>query len=582
MARTGAIRAGKAQVELSVDNSALVAGLRRAQAQLGKFAGNVKTVARGFAAAGGAISAPLAMAVAMAGSVGGALDDMNRRSGLSIEALSELGFAADRSGTDIGVVEKAAIRMAKTLRAAERGSRGAVDALADIGLTAADLEGLTPDEMFRKLAAGIAGIENPLKRGGVAADIFGRRAGATILPLLEDMDELTAEARRLGQTMSTEDAKAAATYGDAMDNLRAVLKRVAIEVGNALLPVLTGLSKAFTAAVVPAIAWVRENRYLVGIAAAVAAALLSIAGALGAVAAVALLAKFMIAGLIAAMSALAAVFGAIFSPIGLTVIAVALLAAGLAYLFARSAAGQRVLAGLGKTFRAVAARVAEFARAMWNALSAGNWQAAMELAQAGLLVVWTATKNKMLDIWHQFTGILSDAFWLALYAVREAWDAFAGAFEGRLLRIAKALTGLGGSFVFDALGDVREDLDAIEGLHGEAQDARRREDADRRRDAQAAEAEALARYRAALAAAQDARAESPATKAARAAAGAGGLAVEEQSTRMMALGSFSALAAKQFGRGQAFDQVVKETRRAADAAEGIENRLDNIDELAFA
>jgi hypothetical protein len=264
------------------------------------------------------------------------------------------------------------------------------------------------------------------------------------------------------------------------------------------------------------------------------------------------------------------------------VIAVALLAAGLAYLFARSAAGQRVLARLGETFRAVAGHVAEFARAMWNALSAGNWQAAMELAQAGLLVVWTATKNKMLDIWHQFTGILSDAFWLALYAVREAWDAFAGAFEGRLLRIAKALTGLGGSFVFDALGDVREDLDAIEGLHGEAQDARRREDADRRRDAQAAEAEALARYRAALAAAQDARAESPATKAARAAAGAGGLAVEEQSTRMMALGSFSALAAKQFGRGQAFDQVVKETRRAADAAEGIENRLDNIDELAFA
>jgi len=581
MSRTAAIRAGRAQVELSVDRSALVAGLRRAQASIQRFGANVASVARGFAVASGAIAGPLAGAVAMAGSAGDQLDKMARRTGLSVEALSELSFAAGRSGTDLAAIEKSARQMTRQLRLAQQGSKQASLAFADLGLNVDEISAMHPDQAFRAISAALAGVEDPMKRAAIATELFGR-SGTALLPMIADLDALTAEAQRLGLTMSTEDAQAAADYTDAMGDLQSVLKRVAIEIGNALLPVVTDAAKAIAAAVVPIIAWVRENRYIVAIAAAVAAALLLIAGALAAVATVASIVSFIIGGLISAMTALAAVFAAITSPIGLAIIAAVALYGTLGYLLSRTQVGQRVLGALGETFRRVAGYIAEFGRAMWAAISAGNWQAALELAQSALLVVWTTTKNKMLDIWAQFTAMLQDGFFLALYTIREAWDMFADAFEGRLLRIAKMITGLGGSFLLGQLEGVREDLEALEGLQGEANDARRRDEAERRRAARRAEQDAMDRYRAALAAANAAGEVSKAESKAKEATVAGAAVAEETSSRILSLGTFSGSLAKQLGRGQAFDQVVKETRRAADAAEGIEDRLDNINELAFA
>ena len=75
------------------------------------------------------------------------------------------------------------------------------------------------------------------QRNTSAMRIFGR-SGTQLLPMLGDLAALRAEARRLGVTMSTQDAKAAADLNDDLDRLKATLRSVAITLGSALVPLL--------------------------------------------------------------------------------------------------------------------------------------------------------------------------------------------------------------------------------------------------------------------------------------------------------------------------------------------------------
>src|SRR5690606_23318108 len=82
---------------------------------------------------------------------GDMLDKMSQRTGVSVEALSELGFAADLSGTDLETLEAGLRNMQRTLVGAAQGS-SAGEALGRLGLSAAQLAGLSPDEQFKILA----------------------------------------------------------------------------------------------------------------------------------------------------------------------------------------------------------------------------------------------------------------------------------------------------------------------------------------------------------------------------------------------------------------------------------------------
>jgi hypothetical protein len=97
--------------------------------------------------------------------------DAASRIGISAEAVQRLGFAASQSGSSIEAIAVAMGRMSDML-----GSAGAEDKLAKIGLTLADIKGLTPDQTFLAMAEAIRGIEDPLKQADAATDVFGRGA----------------------------------------------------------------------------------------------------------------------------------------------------------------------------------------------------------------------------------------------------------------------------------------------------------------------------------------------------------------------------------------------------------------------
>ncbi|MCL4733285.1 hypothetical protein KJZ71_05865, partial [Patescibacteria group bacterium] len=173
MADTRGIRAGRAFVELGVSDK-LSAGLKAAQKKLEAFGEGLRSIGTKMAGIGvAAITALLGTAKAFSDS-GDALDKMSARTGVSVEALSELGYAADLSGTDMETLENGLRVMQKTLVEASQGSKGANEALARLGLTVQDLAKLSPDEQFKLLADRISRIQDPAARAAMAMELFGK------------------------------------------------------------------------------------------------------------------------------------------------------------------------------------------------------------------------------------------------------------------------------------------------------------------------------------------------------------------------------------------------------------------------
>ena len=148
MAGAKGIRAGRAFVELGVSDR-LTAGLRAAQRRLQAFGAGVRSIGMRIAAIGVAGLAPLAASVKAFSDTGDALDKMSQRTGLSVETLSELGFAAEQSGADLETLEKGVRTLQRTINDADRGLSTAKDALNDLRLSAEQLRGLTQEEQFK-------------------------------------------------------------------------------------------------------------------------------------------------------------------------------------------------------------------------------------------------------------------------------------------------------------------------------------------------------------------------------------------------------------------------------------------------
>jgi len=210
MANTQGIRAGRAYIELGVGDK-LTAGLKRAQARLRAFGTSVTGMGVKLMAVGGAMAAPFVIAAKNFASMGDAVAKMSRRTGVGVEALSELGYAAELSGTSMESLENGLRRMQRTIYDAGRGLSTAKDALADLGLSAKDFKGLSPEDQFTVLGEALSRIEDPSRRAAIAMTILGR-SGTALLPMVAKgaagLDELRKKARDLGLSISTKDAAA--------------------------------------------------------------------------------------------------------------------------------------------------------------------------------------------------------------------------------------------------------------------------------------------------------------------------------------------------------------------------------------
>jgi hypothetical protein len=167
------------------------------------------------------------------------LNDMRQKTGVSVERLSQLQQAAEKSGTTIEGVSAALVKY----------NRGIVDGKADealksLGISATDASGKmkSADQVLLEVADKFATMPDGAEKTAAAIKLFGR-AGADMIPMLNGGSE---SIKGLAVTMTGEFASAADEFNDKMVDLRTGLAKIGVSLGTALMPFLIATTDAVT------------------------------------------------------------------------------------------------------------------------------------------------------------------------------------------------------------------------------------------------------------------------------------------------------------------------------------------------
>jgi hypothetical protein len=407
------IEAASAYVRLYTKGAEWSKGLHRAGEQLTDFGQRINNLAKKLAIAGGAIAAPLVASIKAYVDLGSELQDVSDRVGIQVDALSELRFAADQSGSNITALEKTLRKMQVAIAEAANGSKTAKQSLAALGLESKDFIGLSADQQFEKIADALASIPDTGDRIATAMDLMGKSA-AELMPLFDQgadgIRALRQQAKDLGLSIDPKQAATAEALGDAFSIVGKVVHRLAFAIGAALGPAMKDLAAWITKIVIAAREWVDQNKEAVVAIAKLAVGIFIVAGALATVGGAIQFVGFSLFGLATitkavsiaflAMGKIAAIaIAAVTSPIG---IAVTLLAGLAGYALYASGA----LSTLAQGWSALG----ETANAAWTgivaAVAGGDLALAGEIAMTSLEIAWMQLTGSMHEAWLQFVDYL--------------------------------------------------------------------------------------------------------------------------------------------------------------------------------
>jgi len=303
------------------DASKLKGALDSASGQVSSFSEKIGKIGKITTIAGTAVTGAFAAIVTKTAQAGDQFDKMSLRTGVSVENLSSLAYAANISGTDITTLENSLRFLVRGMDDTSKGTGEAKDAFEKLGISVTDTEGnLRPTiDVMKEAATKIANMTNETDKIAVATDIFGSRYGTQLLPLLkeggEGIEELMNKAKELGITMSTEAATKAAEFTDRMTDLKGSLAGAGRTIGDTLIPAVIPLIEKVTEIVGKVSAWAEENPKLVETITKVAA----VVGGLAAVGGPILLAVSAITKISGAVSAIGTLTT---GPIGLLILAI--------------------------------------------------------------------------------------------------------------------------------------------------------------------------------------------------------------------------------------------------------------------
>ena len=240
------------KVVITGDSSNAVKAVDRLRKELG----SLDSIAKTAFSLGGVISA--AGLVAYTKSIidaADALDQMSERTGVSVEDLGRLQYAAKLSGVESEQLGKSLQALSGEIVAAAGGSESAIAKFKRLGVSVQDTttKQIRPaNEVLLDLADAFSNLPEGAERSARAAEIFGAKLGGVMVPFLAQgrtgIQALGDEIERLGGLMTAGTAKAAAEFNDNLDRLKTTSSAAGIAIANALLPTLNKLTTEFITA----------------------------------------------------------------------------------------------------------------------------------------------------------------------------------------------------------------------------------------------------------------------------------------------------------------------------------------------
>lgn len=267
--------------------------VNKSTGKLRAFERNTSKVGKSMMAAGGIMTgASVAIGTATLGiakttaAYGDEVWKASQSTGMAVEDYQKLAYAARYSNVQQTELNGAVVKLNKKLAEAGAGSKSTAKLFTDLGVNVRDSAGnlKTPNAIFTELAGKFAGMENGAQKTALAYELFGR-SGANLIPLLNSgtkgLEDMGAEAERMGYVMSTEAAKASEQFNDNLSRVTDSAKGLMFQLGTALIPTLDTLAQKVTAAVLKVSGWIKENPYLANTISTIFIGLTALLGVVG-------------------------------------------------------------------------------------------------------------------------------------------------------------------------------------------------------------------------------------------------------------------------------------------------------------
>lgn len=156
---------------------------------------------------------------------GDQLNEMAEKTGITVDSLSALTFAANQSDTNIGSLSVGLKFLSQSLIGAGEDTGKAAAAFQTLGLNIDDLKNMGAEAAIGKIATSFQGLASENEKTALAMAIFGR-SGTDLIPLLNKgeagIEALKNKAKELGIVMGKDAAEGADALNDRMSQLKAV------------------------------------------------------------------------------------------------------------------------------------------------------------------------------------------------------------------------------------------------------------------------------------------------------------------------------------------------------------------------
>ncbi len=180
--------------------------------------------------------------------VGDEFFKLSQKTGVSVEALTALDYAAKLSDVTTEGLTKALQKLSVAMFDTQvNGDEGSA-ALKALGVSATDAQGqIRPTEaVLLDLAEKFATMPDGADKAALAVKLFGKE-GLAIIPFLnqgrEGITALMEEAQRLGLVMSEDVAHASEIFNDNLTRLSAIFEGVQRQIGAAVIPILADFTE---------------------------------------------------------------------------------------------------------------------------------------------------------------------------------------------------------------------------------------------------------------------------------------------------------------------------------------------------
>ncbi len=175
------------------------------------------------------------------------LNKLSQKIGISVEALSTLRFAAQLSDVSLETLQKGIKGLSQNIAEANTGIGDGAQVFDALGIAVKNADGSmkSTEAVLLQMADVFANLEDGAVKTALAVKLFGK-SGMDMIPFLNQgaagINQLTAEAERLGLKLTTETARSAEAFNDNLTALKASSSSLGIALARDFLPELTNIT----------------------------------------------------------------------------------------------------------------------------------------------------------------------------------------------------------------------------------------------------------------------------------------------------------------------------------------------------